>query len=330
MQQYRVIATLGPATESELLRSRLLHAGCNAFRLNTSHMSAADVASTLERIAQLEWPERGRAGASPTVVLDLQGSKWRLGDYPGGTLAAGDSVVLMRGTESDAAAILPVPHGDFFRAVRDCCGEIRLNDGRVILRVQSIHQDEVRCSVETGGPLSARKGVTVAGTRTRTETLGDRDAEILRQTRGAAGVAYAFSYVRDAAEMRTFRSMVDHGAAVIAKIERESAIADVEAISNVADEVWLCRGDLGAELGLLEMARSIRHFSGSVPELGSPCLLAGQVLQHMTVSPTATRSEITTIYDAVAAGYAGFVLSDETALGAYPVESCRTAAMFRQ
>lgn len=330
MRQYRIIATLGPATESDLLRSRLLHAGCNAFRLNTSHMSAVGVQSTLERILEITWPERDGVGASPTVVLDLQGSKWRLGDYPGGTLAAGDSVVLVRGTDSDAVAILPVPHGDFFGAVRNCSGEIRLNDGRVILWVQSICEDEVRCIVRTGGPLSARKGVTVPDTNTRTETLGDRDAEILRQTRGATGVAYAFSYVRDAAEMRTFRSMVDDGVAVIGKIERQSAIADAAAIANVADEVWLCRGDLGAELGLREMARSVRHFSGSVRNLGAPCLLAGQVLEHMTVSPTATRSEITTIYDALVAEYAGFVLSDETALGAYPVESCRTAAMFRE
>ncbi len=327
MNRYSVIATIGPATESALLRRSLIRAGADAFRLNTSHMSVGAVLSTLEELSQIR--------SDVPVVLDLQGSKWRLGEFPEVALASGDTVTLVHGAESRGTTVLPVPHGDFFRAVRDCpggdCpGEIRLNDGRVVLQVESVLDERVRCTVRTGGTLSARKGLTVPGTPARAESLGDRDEEILRKTRGAEQVAFAFSYVRDAGEMKTFREIVDGANRIIAKIERASAVSDAPAIATAADEVWLCRGDLGAELGPAEMARTVHRFSRSVRDLASPCLLAGQVLEHMTVSSRATRSELTVIYDALQAGYAGFVLSDETATGAYPVESCRTAALFRE
>ena len=100
-------------------------------------------------------------------------------------------------------------------------------------------------------------------------------------------------------------------------------------IAAVANELWVCRGDLGAELGLREMAVAVQRFTQMLGDLSVPVLMAGQVLEHMTQQPTPTRSEVCYLYDTLLAGYRGVVLSDEAAIGRYPVASCRAAAMFR-
>ena len=100
-------------------------------------------------------------------------------------------------------------------------------------------------------------------------------------------------------------------------------------IAMIAEELWLCRGDLGAELGLRSMAETAQRFSSTISNLSIPVLLAGQVLEHMVKHPAPTRSEVCYLYEALLKGYRGFVLSDEAAIGCYPIESCRTAALFR-
>ncbi|TVR73715.1 MAG: hypothetical protein EA427_02020 [Spirochaetaceae bacterium] len=330
---YQVIATLGPATlgpEAPDLPREMLRSGATAFRLNTSHISLEDLLPLLNHLRR-DFPET-------PITLDLQGSKWRLGAFIPFVLSEGEEVVFFHGTGDGAGESagtgLPVPHGDFFSAASAGTGsgeigEIRLNDGRIVLELLSASGREMRARVRAGGEISPRKGLTLPGSPHRTETLGDKDTRILAETRGMERVKYAFSYVRDGVEMRTFRSLAGPGAAVIAKIERAEALAEVDAIAAVADELWLCRGDLGAELGLPEMARRTHGFTRQVREYPVPSLLAGQVLEHMTGNPVPTRSEMCHLYDALQAGYAGFVLSDETALGKYPVESCRHAASLR-
>ncbi len=129
--------------------------------------------------------------------------------------------------------------------------------------------------------------------------------------------------------MAAYRARLGQGAYLIAKLERRPALESVEEIAAAADELWLCRGDLGAELGLPGMAVASHRFSQQVRSLPVPSFLAGQVLEHLTAAPAPTRSEVTCLYDALAAGYRGVVLSDETAIGRFPVEACRAAALFK-
>lgn len=142
------------------------------------------------------------------------------------------------------------------------------------------------------------------------------------------GVRYALSYVKDAAEMANYRRVLGESSHLIAKLERATALEDADGIAKMADELWLCRGDLGAEMGSRAMAEAVHAFSKKVASLPVPVLLAGQVLEHMTESLPPTRSELCYLYDALKAGFRGVVLSDETAIGRYPVEACRTAALF--
>jgi pyruvate kinase len=112
-------------------------------------------------------------------------------------------------------------------------------------------------------------------------------------------------------------------------LERQPAVSQPVSIARYANEIWLCRGDLGAELGLRDMAEAVARMHEQIHRLSAPVLLAGQIFEHMTANPTPTRSEVCYLYETLMKGYQGLVLSDETAIGNYPVESCQAAALFR-
>lgn len=324
--EYEIVATLGPAGKEETTWREMLSAGATAFRLNTSHLSLEELS---DWVGRLEPFISGHPDGIP-VVLDLQGSKWRLGQFSAFQLQAGQRVELLLADSAALPGVLPVPHPDFFRAVSMSDGRLALNDDRVRLQVRSGSSDLLTATVTRPGEISSRKGITFAESRFRKEELNDKDREIARRTAHLRWVRYAISYVRDAAEMERYRVLLGDAAHLIAKLERKPALETAVDIARTANALWLCRGDLGAEMGLRGMAEAIHDFSaGRLPTIAVPVLLAGQVLEHMTLEPTPTRSEVTCMYESLLAGYRGFVLSDEAAIGKYPVESCRTAAMFR-
>ncbi len=322
---YDIIATLGPGSDTPALWQEMLIAGVTAFRLNTSHLSLLQLQHWLDRLT----PFLSALDPTPPLVLDLQGSKWRLGDFPTRTLEQGKSIELVYAPTTDRANALPVPHADFFQAAPLSSAEIILNDAKIKLAREALGPEVVRATVIVGGEISARKGITFAASNYRQEQLSDKDRAILDQTRQLPIVRYAISYIRDAQEMQKYRTHFGDGAYLIAKLERQPAVDEVMQIAAAANEVWLCRGDLGAELGLRAMAEAAWRFTNSIGDLPIPALLAGQVLEHMVDHPTPTRSEVCYLYEALLKGYRGFVLSDEAAIGQYPIESCRTAALFR-
>jgi len=234
----------------------------------------------------------------------------------------------LRGS-ADRPGTLPVPHPDFFRAASASSGEIVLNDAKLRLALETQGPEALCARVIVGGAILARKGITYTASTYRQESLGDNDQAVLRNTRQLAGIRYAVSYVKDAVEMAHYRVQIGSSAHLIAKLERQPALDEAAQIAESADELWLCRGDLGAELGEKVMAEAVHRFSEGVGALPVPVLLAGQVFEHMTEHATPTRSELCGAYDALMTGYRGFVLSDETAIGRDPVGSCRAAALFR-
>jgi pyruvate kinase len=321
---YDIIATLGPSSDTPSIWQGMLDAGATAFRLNTSHLTLTQLQHWLDQLT----PFLSTLNPVPPVALDLQGSKWRLGEFPTCMLAPDQPVELIRGAASDRPNTLPVPHLDFFQAAPMSSAEIVLNDAKIKLIRESIGAESVRARVITGGELSARKGITFAASEYRQENLSDKDRAILEQTRHLPFVRYAISYIRDADEMRKYRAHFGE-AYLIAKLERQPAMGEAAQIAEITDELWVCRGDLGAELGLRSMAGAVRRFSNSIGDLAIPAFMAGQVLEHMTEHATPTRSEVCYLHDVLCDGYRGVVLSDEAAIGRYPIESCRIAAMFR-
>jgi len=137
------------------------------------------------------------------------------------------------------------------------------------------------------------------------------------------------SYIKDAIETVKYRQQIGEEHYLIAKLERQPAINEAHQIANFVDEIWLCRGDMGAELGMKAMAETVYHFSSKLATIPVQVMLAGQVLEHMTSHLTPTRSEVCYLYDILSKGYAGVVLSDETAIGKYPVESVVATGLFR-
>jgi pyruvate kinase len=329
--RYTIVATLGPASTGAERIAGLAAAGADAFRLNTSHL---DLRACRRWLGRLSRPAAGFPGTLP-VILDLQGSKWRLGRFPRMLLAEGSLVELVCAAGTTHGGRLPVPHQDFFAAAPASSADLLLDDARILLRIEEAGTRSLRARVVLGGSIQERKGITFARSSFRREELGERDRSILECLGGAEDQSprIAVSYVRDAAEMRSYRDLIRRlvGGSVhlIAKLERETALEEARGIAAAADELWLCRGDLGAEMGLRRMAEAVFDFASAVRALPVPVLLAGQVLQHMTGSPHATRAELCGLYDALREGFSGVVLSDETAIGDFPVESCRAAAIFR-
>jgi len=328
---YDIIPTLGPASAMESQWQEMYAAGATAFRLNTSHLTIEQCSRWLEWYSRF-WP--GIHIMCPPLVLDLQGSKWRLGEFANTDLAEGEIIQLRHCAEADRPHILPVPHADFFRAAAVSGGEIVLNDAKIRLAIESTGEEVLTARVTQGGAISARKGITFSSSEYRKETLSEKDQTIVRETAGFEFVRFAVSYVKDTLEMRRYRELIQKSAGrnpyLIAKLERRQAVDEAVQMAGCAEALWLCRGDLGAEAGLPGMAELAFRLTGQLNQLSVPVILAGQVLEHMVEHAHPTRSEVYTIYDALSRGYRGVVLSDETAVGRYPLEACRTAAIFRE
>jgi pyruvate kinase len=323
---YEIISTLGPASGTEAIWSEMIAAGATAFRLNTSHLTLPELEKWLARLDAFFSSQN----LSLPVVLDLQGSKWRLGQFPAVVLSQGDLLELKYARSSDQPGVIPVPHPEVFKAAASSDGYLVLNDARVLLKIDQVSSDCLKTTVVRGGPLSSAKGITYRCCDFRQEDLSEKDRAIFNLKTEYPKLRFAISYVKDAAEMAAYRALIGPDVYLIAKIERRAAVDQAAQMSPYCQEIWICRGDLGAELGIKDMAVAVNAVTAAVNRLSVPVIMAGQVLEHMTEHPTPTRSEICYLYDSLCAGYRGFVLSDEAAVGKYPVESCRAAALFRE
>lgn len=322
--KYQIITTLGPASRDESCWQAFVQAGATGFRLNTAHLSLPQLSSWIDRMGAF----LASNGSQATLVLDLQGSKWRLGSFEPLVLETGQTVELALPAAGELKGALPVPHPDFFSAAPHSSGEIALDDAKILLRVEASAAGRLSARVVRGGEIRPAKGITFTGGEFRNEALSEKDVRILELAQPHRFIRYAVSYVKDVAEMERYRRQIGPQAYLIAKLERGPAIADALAIAGPADELWVCRGDLGAELGLRAMAKAVARITQQLRQIKAPVIMAGQVLEHMVASPAPTRSEVCYLYDCLANGYRGFVLSDETAIGPHPLASCRAAAIF--
>jgi pyruvate kinase len=303
---FDIVATLGPASAG-LIRE-LRDAGANAYRLNASHMGPTEVAQLVM--------ECGRKAPELPVVIDLQGAKMRLGLFEPFSVAAGDHVQFsLTGREG-----VPLPHRELF----DTAGSgdtLSCDDDRLHFKVQTVGAGVLKSIALTAGSLRPRKGVNVLEHPVELAGLSALDCAVIGQTRGDRRISYAFSFMKNGREAVWVRDRAP-GASVIGKIERREAAENAAAIAAGVDALWICRGDLGAQLGIAAMARWVSEFSPR--DVPCPVLMAGQVIEHMTSHPALTRSEACHVFDLRRRGYKGFVLSDETAIGIDPVRAVRT------
>lgn len=305
----RLVATLGPA--SSHLAAELVAAGATALRINASHLSQGALTPLLDALR--------RVLPDVPVVVDLQGAKMRVGTFEPRTLAAGDTVRFC--LSPHASPGIPVEHPELFRALRP--GDtLSLDDDRLRMRVHAVRDEEFEAQSLVGGVLRPRKGLNVVDHPIGLDALSVRDMDHILGAERFVQVEFAFSFMLDGSEAAWIRSRAPR-AKVVGKIERAEAIEGVGAIARACDEVWICRGDLGAQRGAAGLARFVAAFRPA--SVAAPVLMAGQVLEHLTRHADPTRSEVCHLFDLLGRGYAGIVLSDETAIGVDPVHAVRTA-----
>jgi pyruvate kinase len=304
---HEVVITLGPA--SWHLADSLCDAGATAFRLNASHMTPEDVASRTATI-------RRRLPGFP-LVIDLQGAKMRLGQFDPMKVGSGEKI---RFSLRAVGGTCPLPHAEIFQSARP--GDtLSCDDDRIRFRLETVQADELVGRALAEGVLFPRKGVNVVEHPVVIDDLSSPDLDRLEAAVASGCTAFAISFMKDGHEADWVRRRVP-GAVVAGKIERAEAVCNLIAIAREVDSLWICRGDLGAQLGQASMARWVSACNPS--ELTCPVLMAGQVLEHLTRNAEPTRSEVCHVFDLVSRGYSGFVLSDETAVGCDPVHAVRT------
>ncbi len=299
-----IVATLGPASweSAAALRS----AGANVLRLNASHMAADELGRRAAAI-------RGELPDTPLVV-DLQGAKMRLSHVADLPVRSGEHIIF---SYLGGEGTVRVPHREIFGSV--AVGEtLSCDDDRLRFRVEWAGEETIGTVCLNNGSLRPRKGINVLEHPVRLGSLSGFDLACIQAASGLGPVAFAYSFMNDGSEALWLRRQAPE-CPVIGKIERREATANFDAIARVVDSIWVCRGDLGAQLGLAAMARWI---AGCNPRT-EPCrvFMAGQVLEHLTSHSEPTRSEVCHLFDLVSRGYSGFVLSDETAVGEDPVRA---------
>jgi pyruvate kinase len=325
-ERTKVVATLGPASSTPEVLGGMVEAGLDVVRLNFSHGEKADHQARFELVRSVA-TERNRNLA---ILVDLQGPKIRVGlvDDDGVKLDRGQEVVLVAGVDRAEEPEIPVVYPALADDVRPG-DQILLDDGAIGLRVVDVDGKRVRSRVERGGVVKSRKGVNLPGVAVSAASLTRKDrADVV--TAVEAGADYlALSFVRrpdDVAEAKQAIAEAGGDIPVVAKLERPEAIDRLDEILAVADAVMVARGDLGVELAVEQVPPIQKHIIARANSLGVPVITATQMLESMVASPRPTRAEASDVANAIFDGTDAVMLSQETAIGQYPVEAVATMA----
>ncbi|MDB5819923.1 MAG: pyruvate kinase [Rhizobacter sp.] len=322
----KIVATLGPASNTPEILERMIMAGADCVRLNFSHGVAQD---HIDRAAMVREVAR-KVGRDVAIMADLQGPKIRVGKFLGGStmLIPGQSFVLDGGSsELGNNERVGLDYKELPRDVKP--GDtLLLNDGLLVVQVEAVRGEAVHTIVKLGGVLSNNKGINKQGGGLTAPALTGKDMEDIRIAMSFQCEYLAVSFPKNATDMEMARQLANvagepwrHKPAMIAKIERTEAIPNLEAILKASDGIMVARGDLAVEVGnaavpalqkrMIRMARSMDKF----------VITATQMMESMIVNPVPTRAEVSDVANAVIDGTDAVMLSAETAAGAFPVET---------
>jgi pyruvate kinase len=318
----KIVATIGPASESRDALVELVGAGMDAARLNFSHGTHAQHAEWAERVRGVQ-QDLGRPLA---LIADLQGPKLRVGDLS-------EPVNLIQGGEVVVAGDIAARDGDLpvspsvIGEVLEPGQEVLIDDGHVRLRVVEVEDGRARCTVVVGGVVTANKGVNVPGVPVRIPSLTRKDVDDLDLALELGVDFVALSFVRSAADVRDLRELIEAAgshAQVIAKIEKAEAVEALDAILGETDAVMVARGDLGVEIGPESVPLLQKRIIQRSLEHAKPVITATQMLESMIQEPEPTRAEASDVANAILDGSSALMLSAETALGRHPAEAVAT------
>lgn len=323
MRRTKLIATIGPSSDSAEMLDKLVALGLDVARLNASH---SDLTQLAERYAAVRAAaDRGQRHVA--VLLDLAGAKVRLGEVTSGTvLVAGSPFTLTAEDRVGDAWAASVSYRGLAADVREG-DRVLLDDGRLELRVAGVDGADVRTEVVVGGPLSSRKGVNLPAVHLGVEPITEWDREVLEWAIGSGVDLIAQSFVREAADVEALRALMgDRQLPVVAKIEKHEAAENAEQIIAVADAIMVARGDLGVETAVEAVPALQRRIVRESRAAGKPVIVATEMLDSMRDRPRPTRAEASDVATAIFQRADAVMLSAETAIGRYPVEALATMA----
>ena len=319
LRRTKIVATIGPSSDSPAAIAALVEAGMDGARLNFSHGTQAEHAERIRRVRQAQ----ADAGRPLAVIADLQGPKLRIGGLPAPLLLAVGSEIHSAPAEAAGPGDLPVSPAAIGEVLQPG-NDVLIDDGRIRLQVVGVAGGRARCRVVVGGTVLSHKGVNLPGVVLPIGSLTEKDLGDLRFALEHDVDFVALSFVRSAADVLALRALVDAAgsrARIIAKIEKPDAVADLDAILQAADAVMVARGDLGVEIGPAEVPLVQKRIIARALLAGKPVITATQMLETMISSPEPTRAEASDVANAILDGTSAVMLSGETAVGDYPVEA---------
>src|SRR5438876_1897646 len=320
MRKTRIIATLGPASDSPGMIGQLIDAGVNVFRLNMSHAPHDWVRRVVRDIRAAAKHRHSSVG----VMMDTQGPAIRTGDLPAALdLKPGQKFTLtVRGEHSEELHSVDVNYENFVRDI-DLGDVVLLDNGAIQMKVLAKNGNKVECEVLTEGTLGSRRHINLPGVRVSLPALTAKDlADVAVGLQ--VGVDYlALSFVREAKDVQQLKAVIEHSQhrpLIIAKIEDQQAIKNLSEIVAEADAIMVARGDLGIELPYEELPIIQRKIVKICLRVGKPVIVATHMLESMIESPMPTRAEVTDVANAVFEQTDAIMLSGETTVGKYPVK----------
>ena len=324
----KIVATIGPATESEEIISELIKAGVTTFRLNFSHGDHEDHAERIKIIRKVSNDLDLNIG----ILQDLQGPKIRLGRFKDGPIKVkkGDLFTLTSKEVDCNNKIANVTYEKLLEEI-SLGKRILLDDGRVEMIVENINKPDnlLECRVTVGGVLSNNKGVNFPDVQLSVKALTEKDKKDLQFGLNAGVDWIALSFVRNPSDINEIKDLINefgYSTPVVAKIEKFEAIDQIDSVLPLCDGVMVARGDLGVEMPPEEVPLLQKDLIKKANSLGIPIITATQMLDSMASSPRPTRAEVSDVANAILDGTDAVMLSNETAVGDYPVEAVRTMA----
>jgi pyruvate kinase len=318
----KIVATLGPASNSELVIRDMIRAGVDVFRLNFSHGSFERKIAVIEKVRKMSKEE----GKPLCILGDLQGPKIRTGllrEHQPVPLKAGHQITITPREVPGTAALV----GTTFKTLAENLEQgsrLLLSDGLIELRVHQIAGPDVVCDIVNGGMLGESKGINLPGVLVRTPSLTEKDSLDLEFALKHGVDAIAVSFVRTAEDVRLVRNRVAaHGADtwIIAKLEKPQAVEHLDSILEAADGIMVARGDLGVEVPPEQVPAIQKFLIRRAAEYAKPVITATQMLESMIENPRPTRAEVSDVANAIYDGTDAVMLSGESAIGKYPVET---------
>jgi pyruvate kinase len=317
----KILATLGPASNTPEKMRELFEAGVDVFRINMSHTSHDMLKAMVADLRALA----DNVGRPIGILCDLQGPKIRLGKLTGGPrmLKEGERIKLVLGETSEKPEDIPIPHPEIFQAIKQKHA-LLIDDGKVRLRLLRKADTFAEAVVEVAGEIKDRKGVNMPDTLLPMSAMTPKDRADLDAALELGVDWIALSFVQRPEDVAELKKIVQGKAGVLAKIEKPKALSSLHGILELADALMVARGDLGVEMPLERVPGLQKQITRAARKAGKPVVVATQMLESMINSPMPTRAEVSDVATAVFDGADAVMLSAESASGCYPVEAVET------